>query len=199
MQYVLWESPTVQEGEWVTPDGERGDGQTVFAENQVDDYKLYIREIEAGLGVVPLADGTDPVLRSGDPRGFAANMGDGHTKFFELYLRDDSARDPRLAPMIFRPAGVKATIRQDVTYDGKFMDLLACDWSKPIDATNHPHLLISDACQNFIRSILNCPENAASDDPLKDPMDCGRYAFDMEIPYIAPESKVGGDRGGSWG
>lgn len=198
VQYLVWESPTVQEGEWVTPDGERGDGQKVFAESQVNDYKLYIREIEASLGHPFVAGQPDPVLRSGDPRGFAANMGDGSTKYFELFLRDDSKTDPRLAPMIFRPAGIKATIRQDVSYDGKLMDLLACDWSKPIDATNRPHLLISDACQNFIRCVLNCPENEPTS-PYKDGMDMGRYLFDAEIPYIEPPKEGATETGGAWG
>ena len=199
MQYLVWESPTVTEGEWVTPDGERGDGQRVFAENQVDDYKLYIREIEAGLNHGFTQGQPDPVLRSGDPRGFAASLGDGSTKYFELFLRDDSAKDPRLAPMYFRPAGVKATIRQDVTYDGKLMDLLACDWDKPIDATNRPHLLISDACQNTIRCLLNCPENEP-ESPYKDGMDMTRYLFDMEIPYMPParEGEQQASNGGAW-
>ena len=201
MQYLVWESPTVEEGEWVNAEGERGDGQRIHADWQVDDYKLYIREIEAGLGhgCDPRHGGEDPVLRSGDPRGFAANMGDGSTKLFELYLRDDRAKDPRLGPMIFRAAGIKSTIRQDVSYDGKLMDLLACDWEKPIDATNHPHLLISDACQNTIRCLLNCPENEP-DSPYKDGMDMTRYLFDMEIPYLEPrkegEPKAG--EGGAW-
>ena len=205
MQYLVWESPNVSEGEWVTPDGERGDGQRVFASFQVDDYKLYIREIEARLMAAPSAQcppltagGEDPVLRSGDPRGFAANMGDGSTKFFELFLRDDSAKDPRLAPMYFRPAGVKSTIRQDVSYDGKLMDLLACDWDKPIDATNRPHLLISDACQNTIRCLLNCPENEP-ESPYKDGMDMTRYLFDLELPYIPPAAQGGpANSGGAW-
>jgi hypothetical protein len=200
MQYLVWESPTAQEGEWVNAEGERGDGQRVHAALQVDDYKLYIREIEAGLNHAFVPGQEDPVLRAGDPRGFAANMGDGSTKLFELYLRDDSAKDPRLSPMIFRPAGVKSTIRQDVSYDGKLMDLLACDWDKPIDATNHPHVLISDACQNTIRCWLNCPENDPNS-PYKDGMDMGRYLFDMEIPYIPPAPKQGENNasgGGAW-
>lgn len=199
LQYLVWESPTSSEGEWATVDGSRGDGQRVHADWQVDDYKLYIREIEAGLGHGIKPGQEDPVLRSGDPRGFAANLGDGSTKYFELFLRDDSAKDPRLAPMMFRPAGVKSTIRQDVTYDGKLCDLLACDWSKPIDATNRPHLLISDACQNTIRCLLNCPENDP-DSPYKDGMDMTRYLFDMEVPYIAPrkEGERDASGGGAW-
>jgi hypothetical protein len=198
MQYLVWESPTVAEGEWVTPDGERGDGQKLFAEKQVDDYKLYIREIEASLGHALKPGQPDPVLRAGDPRGFAANMGDGASKYFELFLRDDSAKDPRLGPMIFRPADIKATVRADVSYDGKLMDLLACDWNRPIDATNRPHLLVSDACQNFIRCVLNCPVNEP-DSPYKDGLDMGRYLFDAEIPYIPPAGEqAGNESGGAW-
>jgi hypothetical protein len=196
MQYLCWESPNSDEGEWVTPDGEKGDGQRLFAQQQVDDYKLYIREIEAQLGCGLEAGKEDPVLRAGDPRGFAASL--GGVKLFELYLRDDSASDPRLGPMVFRPAETKSTIRQDVTYDGKLMDLLACDWDKPIDASNHPHLLISDACQNTIRSLINCPENEP-DSVWKDPLDMTRYLFDLEIPYLPPKPDgQTGAGGGAW-
>jgi hypothetical protein len=195
MQYLVWESPTVQEGEWVTPNGERGDGQRVFAKMQVDEYKLYIRETEASLNH-PLVPGQpDPVYRVGDPRGFAASL--GGFKLFELFLRDDSAKDPLLAPMVFRPAACKPTIHEDVRDLGKLMDLFACDWDKPIDASNHPHLLISDACQNFIRCVLNAPENDPQS-PFKDGVDMGRYLTDLEIHYMPPAGELGKPTGGAW-
>jgi hypothetical protein len=90
---------------------------------------------------------------------------------------------------------VKATVREDVQLDGKLMDLFACDWDKPLDATNHPHLLISDACQNVIRCLLNCPVGDG-DSPYKDGVDAMRYAFDREIGYFDPNvPEVRGGRG----
>jgi hypothetical protein len=217
-QYLVWESPNSHEGEWVTPDGEIGDGQRVFAGRDVDTWKIYIRETEAMLvesircgvsGVRPekpdtshLTPGTDPILRAGDARGFAAQTGEG-TKYLELFYRDDSAKDPRLAPMIFRPAKVMATVWQDIHDAGKLIDLLACDWTKPVDATNHPHLLISDACQNFISCALHWDGKKQNLDgkpvnsPYADGVDMGRVLFDQEIPFMDPNQSCA-TGGGAW-
>ncbi len=212
MQYLVWESPNGTEGEWVTPDGEIGDGQRCFAGRDVDTWKTYIRETEAMLIAAikgpksevqsPKPGDTDPILRSGDARGFASNTGEG-TKYLELFYRDDSAKDPRLAPMVFRPAKVMSTVWQDVHDTGKLIDLFACDWSKPISAENRPHLLVSDACQNFIKCVLNWDgkkqtlEGKPVNSPYADGVDMGRVLFDQEIPFI-DENKSGVTGGGAW-
>ena len=214
MQYLVWESPNVSEGEWVTPDGEIGDGQRVFAGRDVDSWKMYVRETEARLrgeigGGSSVASPyqsqqyiPDPILRAGDARGFASNTGEG-TKYLELFYRDDSGKDPRLAPMIFRGAKVMSTVYQDVHDTGKLIDLFACDWTKPVDATNHPHLLVSDACQNFIKCVLNWDgkkqtlEGKPVNSPYADGVDMGRVLFDQELGYLdAEKSCVSG--GGAW-
>lgn len=207
-QYLVWESPNRTEGEWVTADGEIGDGQRAFAGRDVDTWKIYIRETEAmlqnqiGKQKAESRNGPDPILRAGDARGFAAQTGEG-TKYLELFYRDDSAKDPRLLPMIFRPAKVMATVWQDIHDAGKLIDLLACDWTKPIDATNHPHLLISDACQNFIQCALNWDGKKQNLDgkpvnsPYADGVDMGRVLFDQEIGYIPPETGQASS-GGAW-
>ncbi len=220
MQYLVAESPDTSEGEWVTPDGDRGDGQKVLPGGDVDFYKRYLREreqriaaeiygatIPKGYIFEPPDLGTD-VLRAGDSRGFGApTAGTPETKFLELFLRDDSGKDPLLAPMIFRPAKLFATVWADVGHHGdtgKLIDLFACDWDKPIDATNHPHLLVSDRCKNFIACILNWDGKKQTLDgkpinsPYADGVDMGRVLFDQEIGYIDPQhSAVTG--GGAWG
>ena len=96
-----------------------------------------------------------------------------------------------------------ATVWQDVHDAGKLIDLLACDWDKPIGAGNHPHLLVSDACQNFIQCALNWDgkkqtlEGRPVNSPYADGVDMGRVLFDQEIPYLdAEQSCVKG--GGAW-
>ena len=214
MQYLVWESPNVTEGEWVTPDEGIGDGQRIYGGRDVDFYKIHCREIEAMLarsiygdkipaGYVGGLKGSfhpDPVWRAGDPRGFANQTGEG-SRYFELFFRDDAAKDARLAPMIFRPASVRSTVSGDVGGEGKLIDLLACDWSKPISAENHPHLIVSDACQNFIKCSLNWDgrkqtiEGKVVNSPYADGVDAARVMFDLELPYQEPdngENKTGG-------
>lgn len=212
MQYLVWESPNRNEGEWVTPDAEIGDGQRVFACRDVDTYKIYIRETEARLmsqingGATPPASyNPDPILRAGDARGFANQTGEG-TKYLELFYRDDSTKDPRLAPMIFRPAKLLSTVWADVGHSGdtgKLVDLFACDWTKEISAENHPHLLVSDACQNFIQCVLNWDGKKQTLDgkpvnsPYADGVDMGRVLFDQEIGHMDDKSS-GVSGGGAW-
>lgn len=212
MQYLVWESPNRNEGEWVTADGEVGDGQRLFAGRDVDAWKIYVRETEAMLQQQILGSGgttqdpipqiPDPILRAGDARGFASNTGEG-TKYLELFYRDDSAKDARLSPMIFRAAKVMSTVWQDVHDTGKLIDLFACDWTKEISAENTPHLLVSDACQNFISCVLNWDgkkqtlEGRPVNSPYADGVDMGRVLFDQEIPYQNPERNAM-EGGGAW-
>jgi len=206
MQYLVAESPDANEGAWVTPDAQKGDGQRVFAGGDVDFYKRYLREREARLAAecgTKLGAMPDPILRAGDAKGFAANMGDGSTKFLELFLRDDQAKDPLLGPMYWRPAKVRATVFDDVHDAGKLVDLFACNWEKPMDATNHPHLLISDACQNTINCLLNWDGKKATlegrpvNSPYADGVDMLRVLFDLEIPFQDTTSTPTYE-GGAW-
>jgi hypothetical protein len=150
VQIVVGESPAPRDGEWVTADGMAGDAQKAFSEFGVDDYKKHIRECEATMAL-------DVLRRKGDPRAFGTEQmqAEGGMTYFELFARDDSGRDAGCGTMFFEPAKIRATITDDLQDAGKLVDLLACDWEKEINATNHPHLLISDACQNLITCLLN--------------------------------------------
>lgn len=195
VQIIVNESPGAGDGEWVTTDGTMGDGQTVFAQYGIDDYKRLIREIEADLKL-------EVIRRKGDPRAFATEQmqSEGGLTYFELFARDDSATDPALAPLCFEPAKVRQTISEDLNDAGKLVDLLACDWDKPIDASNHPHLLISDACANLINCWLSWDGSSKVDgkqNPFKDFVDVSRYITDEYTPFIdmTKSEKRGG---GGW-
>lgn len=195
VQIIVAEKPGIEDGEWGTVDGDAGDGQKVYAEFGVDDYKRLIRETEAALKL-------DVIRRKGDPRAFATEhaASEGGFTYLELFARDDSGKDAVLSPMVFEPAKVRATITEDLQDAGKLVDLLACDWEKPIDAANHPHLLISDACQNLISCLLNWDGSAKVDgkaNPWKDFPDCIRYICDEETPFI-DTSKPAMKGGGGW-
>ena len=188
IEYIIDESPRVSEGEWATADGQIGDGQRVFAECGIDFYKKHFRERER-------EHGQEPVRRKGDPRAFATEQAsaDGGTTYFELFQREAENGDKDLDPMYFEPAKVRRTILADME---KIKDALAFDPNKPVDAKNHPHLLISDRCQNTIRSWINWDGKDTS--PWKDAVDTSRYNFDEPAFFIDPEQpEVVGGRG--WG
>lgn len=53
--------------------------------------------------------------------------------------------------------------------------LLSYDTNKPLDATNHPKLYFSDACQNTIFCCMNYRVDDGLKTPTKDPVDALRY------------------------
>lgn len=207
-EIIVGESPTRGEGEWVDINGEAGDGQRLYREYTSKEYKtlLRTRELEEFGVKFDEKNWLDPVLRQGDPRGFANEQetSEGKLRFFEIYQQDDSAADPLRFPMTWRPASVARTIEKDMLALGKCADLLACDWDKPVDATNHPHQLISDRCENLIHCLVNWDGLASvagkpnTPNPYKDFVDVWRYINDGQTPYLdLSVSNVTG--GGGWG
>jgi hypothetical protein len=199
--YIFDESPRLDEGEWVTMDGDMGDGQKVYQGVGVNWYKRHIRERER-------EHGTEAARRFGDPRFFATEVqsAEGGQNLFDLFERDGgpdnrdtgyTAED--LAPMIFEPAKIRQTARDDVEI---LVDLLAYDTEREINAENRPRLLISDRCRNTIQSWINWNGKATGDagkpNPYKDPVDCGRYLFGQELYWLDP-SVAGVAGGGGWG
>ncbi len=178
------------ETEWVSQDERPGDGQVVYAQFSVDEYKRLIRETEAELGI-------EVVRRKADPRGFATEQmqNAGGMTFFEMFARDGSEQDPLLTSMFFEPAKTRVTITEDLLDAGKLIDLLACDWEKPISASNRPHLFISDQCVNTINCWVNWDGTSKSSggaaNPYKDFVDCSRYLCDELTPFLDPkESRI---------
>ncbi len=199
--YIYDESPRNDEGEWVTIDGDMGDGQKVYQGVGVNWYKRHIRQREQEHGV-------EACRRFGDPRFFATEVqsAEGGQNLFDLFERDGSGdiRDPGykpadLAPMIFESAKIRQTARDDVEV---LVDLLAYDTERDISAENRPRLFISDRCRNTISCWINWNGKASGDNgkpnPYKDPVDCGRYLFGQELYWLDP--KVGSVAGGGgWG
>lgn len=185
-KFIFRESPSLEEGEWVTADGEKGDGQRLYAGLGTNAYKRYIRQREQG-------EGRAALKRFGDPRAFATEAAarEGGQSLFELYESDGGEADS--APMVFSPARVRATIQLDLE---KVNDELYYDDQKPISVENEPHLYIAEDCQNLIRAMFHWSPDQGSDSPWKDPIDALRYLFGEPLFYSDPGiPEVVGGRG----
>jgi len=199
-EIICGESPTRWEGEWVDVNGGKGDGQHIFREYLSKQYKVLLRERERDeFGAkCDLATWWDPVLRQGDPRGFANRQETsmGKVDLFQIYAQDDSAENPLAFPMHWRAASVAGTIAKDMQELSGVAEQLACNWEAPIDAHNRPHLLISDTCENLIQCIINWDGTtltasreggeARIPNPHKDFVDVLRYCCDGNTPYLDP-------------
>lgn len=207
-EIIVGESPKHDEGEWVDVNGDAGDGQKIYCEFTSADYKVLIREREiADFGVKHDPKEDDPVMRKGDPRGFASEQETsmGKLRFFEVYAQDESDKHPLRGPMYWQPAAVGRSIAAEMAMLdlGRAVELLACDWDKPVDASNHPHQLISDQCQNLIHCLINwnglanVTGKTHTPNPYKDFVDVWRYINDGQSPYLDPTvPNVRG--GGGW-
>ena len=214
-KFVFDESPRLTEGEWVNEEGERGEGQRLYAGRGSKWYKGYIRarereherEMEKGQSAEVRGQRSDfslreergpwtPLRRKGDPRAFAtaAAARDGGESLFELYRHDDaSAEQPDAGPMEWEPAKVRATMDLDLE---KVNDELDYDEKRPVNAENEPSLYIVERCQNLIRCMLNWSPEQGSDSPWKDPNDTLRYLFDEPLCYVDPQvPEIVGGRG----
>lgn len=189
--YVFDESPNSMEGEWVTGDGEIGEGQKVFGGLGVDWYKRHIREREREHGM-------EAYRRKGDPRGFAAQAAarDGKTSLLEVFSEEDerAAVDPDLQAMIFEPSRVAARIALEIE---KINDAFSYDEDKPVTRDNEPRLYVTENCENLIRSLINWAPDQGMESPWKDPIDALRYLFDEELLHV-DMTKPASRRGGSY-
>jgi hypothetical protein len=206
--YIFDESPRWQEGEWVDGNGDKGEGQRVYAGTGANWYKRYFREREREWGIT---DGEwaapDELLqrlveRRGDPRGFASkeSTATGTRSMFELYAEDHGGEDAMLAPMTFVPAQVKRSSHLDLDI---IINLLAYDVDKAqreggFTVENRPRLLISDRCQNLIRCAMNYSltdkQKMDEDSPYRDFIDSLRYLLSMPAVFHDPAvpAAVGG-------
>lgn len=196
-KWVFDESPRGEgEGEWVTPDGGKGDGQRLFAHRGVLWYQDYIRGREAEHVIERAAAGAsigeaerEEPIRYGDPRYFAtkAASAEGGTSLLELHLMTDN-------PMVFLMPGVKRTAREDIAIINEWLDW---DEEAPRTVLNEPKLFIAERCQNLIRAIINLTVDMKADDPNWDPIDPLRYLAVMDPQFNDPAAPdfVGG-RGG---
>jgi hypothetical protein len=206
--FIYDESPRKEEGEWVTSDEEKGEGQTVYAGKGINWYKRHFRERERQHGMGE--QGNDgklegwkgdrtPARRIGDPRGFATQAAakDGGSSLMEEFGKEDvdDPENPETAGMVFEPAKVRARIAFEIE---KVNDLLAYDPDKPIVCmVNEPRLYVSSRCQNLIRCMLNWAPDQGEDSPWKDPVDALRYLVAEPLYYQDPgvPEVVGG---GGW-
>ena len=198
-KFVFDESPRFDEGEWVTSDGRKGDGQTVYAGMGTNWYKNYIRQREREHGCVA-------VRRFGDPRAFATegHSADGGMSLFDLFRQNGATRtgvlpgrgeereeeEPGIyGPMNWEPAKVKRSLLQEAASGSLDMinTAFGYDRDKPISAENEPRLYIHPRCLNLIRAILNWDPIQGGDSPWKDPIDALRYLFGEELYWVDPE------------
>jgi hypothetical protein len=181
-KWVFDESPQgAFEGEWVTPDGEAGDGQRLYAHRGVEWYQDYIRAIEARHNAEAgrPADYEEPT-RYGDPRFFAteAATAKGSTSLLDMHLMTDH-------PMVFLMPGIKRSAREDIQIINDWLDY---DREQPLSVLNEPKLFISDRCQNLIRAMVNLTIDAKSEDPNWDPIDCLRYVAVTQPCFNDPQA-----------
>lgn len=182
-KFIFDESPRChEEGEWVTSDGERGDGTRVFAGRGVDFYKQHLRRRER-------EHQREPVRRKGDPRAFATEAAakEGGQSLFDLFLNDGrvGVEGGDLEPMFWEAAKIRQTIDLDLE---KVNAELAWDDSKGKPTRdNEPSLYVSDRCENLIRCMLNWHPDQGRDSPYKDPVDALRYLFDEPLHYLDPK------------
>jgi len=195
-KFVFDESPRFEEGEWVGEDGQKGEGQRLYAGRGSKWYKGYMRQRErehlraAGFelnGWVMEPHERTPMRRKGDPRAFATEAAarDGGENLFEMYEHDDRSEDyPDAGPMAWEPAKVRSTIYLDLE---KVNNELAYDEDLPISIENEPKVYVADRCQNLIRAMLNWNPEQGGDSPWKDPNDTLRYLFDEPLFYVDPK------------
>jgi hypothetical protein len=190
--FIYDESPRISEGEWVTSDGEKGEGQMLFAGKGINWYKRHIRGRER-------EHAREPGWRVGDPRGFATQAAakEGGSSLMEEFAKEDAddPENPETAAMFFEPAPVRARIAFEIE---KVNDLLAYDDNKEIVCmVNEPRLYVSERCQNLIRAMLNWAPDQGEDSPWKDPVDALRYLVAKPMYYQDPGvAEVVG--GGGW-
>ena len=195
--FIYDESPQVAEGEWVTVDGEIGDGARLYGGKGVSFYKQYIRAREREHGMAALR-------RFGDPRAFAteAAAAGGGRSLFELFNDEEGekAETDELAAMYWEPAKVMRSLAAEAACGSldKINDAFSYDTEKPISVENEPKLYISDRCENLIRALLNWDPAQGEKSPYKDPVDVLRYLFGEQPYYSDPDiPEVVGGRG--WG
>jgi hypothetical protein len=218
LKYLFDESPRASEGEWVNPNGDRGEGQYVYRSTGANWYKRYIRAREMEWGICDgLAEqyGRRVVgektlhpcvaLRRGDPRGFATeeSTATGTRSLFELYLEDHSKEHPDSYPMLFTPAKIRRASSLDIDI---LIDLFRYDEDKAqreggMTAENTPMRLVSSRCENWIRAALNYTltdlGKADEDNPHRDPIDADRYLNSGETPFMESTPNPNGS-GGAW-
>ncbi|MDE2103420.1 MAG: hypothetical protein KGL39_39630 [Patescibacteria group bacterium] len=187
-KFIFDESPRIGEGDWVGDDGEKGDGQALYAGRGTDFYKGYIRAREREHGVQALR-------RFGDPRAFATEAAarDGGADLFQLFLHGAAAEGEEdagdLAPMNWEPAKVKRSLAAEAASGSLDMINTAFNYDaeQPISVENEPQLYISERCENLIRALLNWDPAQGDKSPWKDPIDTLRYLFGEPLYYQDPE------------
>ena len=183
--FIFDESPRRAEGEWVTEDGEKGDGQRLYGGRGVNFYKGYIRAREREHGVQALR-------RFGDPRAFAteAAAAEGGRSLFELFADEgDGEITPATEGMFWEPAKVMRSLAAEAACGSldKINDAFSYDVDKEISVENEPKLYISERCENLIRALLNWDPAQGEKSPYKDPVDVLRYLFGEQLYYSDPE------------
>ena len=185
-KFIFDESPRMAEGEWVSDEGERGDGTRVYAGRGTNFYKGYIRLREQQ------EHGVQAIRRFGDPRAFAteAAAAGGGRSLFELFndVDTDQPNNELTAPMFWEPAKVMRSLLAEAASGSldKINNAFSYDPDKPISVENEPRLYVSDRCTNLIRALLNWDPAQGEKSPYKDPIDVLRYLFGEELHYVDP-------------
>lgn len=188
-------------GPWALPDGKKADGRPGPAQNSFGwgylEYKRQIAELEGWHaarqpqpGDLTEAEwieswreeaGTDEPIarRSLDSRWASAPK-----------LENDR---PRTALTDFEDIGLFFhTTPGNPIHEGKLAinALLSYDETRPMDAFNHPHLFISNACPNLLFSLQTWSGDDGNKGACKDPIDCLHYFASDECPDLegTPES-----------
>lgn len=182
-RYIYREWPDLSVGEWALPsdkpDGKAGLGQTSGAGRGINDYKLLLRDLEAG---EPIAE------RYIDPRAGATQAAgkEGGTSLIELLESDPD-------PMTIIPA---SGLRIDEGI-AVINDWLSWDAGAPLSPLNEPRLYISDRCQNLIYSLREWTGADGDKGAAKDPVDTLRYLAVMDPQHLSAQA-FAATKGGSY-
>ncbi len=180
-------------GEWVTPQGRIGDGQTRGAGKRVGELIRLIRGVEAGLARRLGIEEITVVARGVDKR--FGRTPTTATRETSDNLIDNFARGDGEEPM-FLTAAPTGEVDADITVINQW---LSYEPEKPVvRGINRPRLHICDECQNLLWALQNWEWRGAGDsggrdalkDPLKDPIDTLRQLLALEPVYL-PEGYTG--------
>lgn len=174
--YVYREWPSMDHGPWAEQKGGKwvaGEACRQKLGYGVKDYVDLIRDLEAG---------EDVYERWIDPRAGAAKYSKDSGGQSD-YITDLNDHGMYVAPA---PRGMLDGKEEDHGIQ-LIQNRLSYNPQKPIDAENRPRLYVSNQCGNLIKALQEY-DKSSREHPLKDPLDCLRYAAEAEIIYMNENS-----------
>lgn len=173
--YIYAEWPDESYGDWALPGDKAGPAQKGLGFG-IAKYVETIKQVE---------DNLEPFERIIDPR-----LGNAETQGKEGARTLISDLEENGLTFIPAPAASSDSNKGEIE-DGLQLisNLLAYDTTKPIDSMNHPHLYISDRCQNFIYCMSEYTAKLGTHEATKDFVDLIRYMRKANCEFIAAQSE----------